>query len=397
MAELNIGVVGAGIGGLAVAALLADDGHRVTLFDQFDTPRALGSGLVIQPVGQAVLARIGAAAAAARYGNPIRRMLGHEAGSGRVVLDVQYHAVGGAGYGLAIHRAGLFHALLEAVTLRRIPIQTCARVIAAPAQGSGRTLLCEDGARHGPFALIADASGTKSLLSPLRGRTLPYGAIWGTVAWPKTSALPLDYLSQRYLRASRMAGVLPLGVLPGNPVPQAAIFWSLRQTDMPTWQATPIQSWKAEATAFWPEFAPFLGSIRHHDDMVTARYSHGTLARPYSEALAFIGDAAHRASPQLGQGANMALLDAMALTIALRDRPVAEALPTYAAMRRWHVRVYQGMSWAFTPQYQSDSRFLPWLRDRVMMPLSKLPPVPRVLTRLVCGDLIPPLASQAFP
>jgi hypothetical protein len=55
------------------------------------------------------------------------------------------------------------------------------------------------------------------------------------------------------------------------------------------------------------------------------------------------------------------------------------------------------MSAAFTPQYQSDSRWLPALRDRVLMPVSRLPPVPRVLMRLVAGDLVPPLAGEPFP
>jgi 2-polyprenyl-6-methoxyphenol hydroxylase-like FAD-dependent oxidoreductase len=93
----------------------------------------------------------------------------------------------------------------------------------------------------------------------------------------------------------------------------------------------------------------------------------------------------------------MALLDALALARALAAHPVAEALPAYARMRRCHVRLYQWFSAAFTPQYQSDSRALPVLRDRLLFPLSQLPPVPRVLNRPVCGDLIPPLASQPFP
>ena len=51
------------------------------------------------------------------------------------------------------------------------------------------------------------------------------------------------------------------------------------------------------------------------------------------------------------------------------------------------------MSALFTPQYQSDSRLQPWIRDRILMPVSKIPPVPRILGRLVCGDLVPPYGS----
>jgi 2-polyprenyl-6-methoxyphenol hydroxylase-like FAD-dependent oxidoreductase len=90
----------------------------------------------------------------------------------------------------------------------------------------------------------------------------------------------------------------------------------------------------------------------------------------------------------------MALLDALALAeaIATGEGPG----PHYARARRWHVRLYQAMSAAFTPQYQSDSRWLPILRDRVLMPVSRMPPVPRILTQLVAGDLIPPLAGSAL-
>lgn len=84
----------------------------------------------------------------------------------------------------------------------------------------------------------------------------------------------------------------------------------------------------------------------------------------------------------------MALLDAKALAVALRIAPVDQALPLYAKARRWHVWVYQMTSAAFTPQYQSDGRFLPILRDYALFPLSRIPPVPRFLTGLVRGDAL---------
>lgn len=90
----------------------------------------------------------------------------------------------------------------------------------------------------------------------------------------------------------------------------------------------------------------------------------------------------------------MALLDALALHLALDQ---AEPLPAYATMRRWHVRAYQGMSAAFTPMYQSGSRALPPLRDHLLAPLSRLPGVRGLLTALVSGDMLPPLAGQRFP
>ena len=99
-----------------------------------------------------------------------------------------------------------------------------------------------------------------------------------------------------------------------------------------------------------------------------------------------IGDAWHSASPQLGQDANMALLDAYALASALRQEgDVPSALASAAAMRRGHVHLYQALTALFTPVYQSDSRLLPLIRDRLVGPLSKLRPATRIQAAMVSG------------
>lgn len=383
---MDIAIAGAGIGGLAAAALLAADGHHVTVFDQFEKPLPVGSGLVIQPVGQDVLAKIGALDDALLNGSRITRMLGHEADSGRRVLDVLYDRKSAQHFGLTIHRAALFTAIHLAALRAGATIVPNARVKACAAG----LLTLEDDRQEGPFDLIVDASGTGSPLSPLKARKLPYGAIWGTVDWPEATTLPTDMLSQVYRRADRMIGVMPIGTA-GSGTNKAAIFWSLPRDGFEAWQAAGLTAWKDEARSLWPDVAPFLDQVTDASQMTMARYSHGTLRCPYGERLAIIGDAAHRASPQLGQGANMALLDALALREALRRHKGHAALKHYAKSRRWHVRTYQAMSWIFTPQYQSDSRILPILRDRIIFPLSMIPPVPRLLTRLVRGNMLPPI------
>lgn len=379
---LTIAIAGAGIGGLAAASLLADQGHHVTLFDQFDTPRSVGSGLVIQPVGRRVLDAVGAGGTARALGHKIQRMLGRETQSGRRVLDVSY----GSSYGLAIHRAALFHTLMEAVQARTVTLVPAHKVTGR----EGSYLTFEAGVRKGPFDLIVDASGANSALSPIKTRPLPYGAIWTTVDWPDTS-LPTTELSQRYRRANRMIGVMPIGTLPGETSQKATLFWSLPRDGYADWQNGGLAQWRSEALALWPDLAAFMDQITAPEQMVMARYTHGTLRRPFGDGIAHIGDAAHRASPQLGQGANMALLDAWALAQAIRYFPLDTALPAYARARRAHVFAYQSMSAAFTPQYQSDSRILPFVRDRILFPLSVLPPAKQLLTALVKGSLLPPL------
>jgi 2-polyprenyl-6-methoxyphenol hydroxylase-like FAD-dependent oxidoreductase len=383
----KIAITGAGIGGLAAAALLARDGHDISLFERFPAPKPVGSGLVIQPVGLAVLDALGAGDEARGLGAPLTRMLGHS--GRRIALDVSYRP---GQPGLAMHRAALFHCLWQAATRAGV-VPITGHTATGTRENADAIHLTTDQGENGPFDLIIDASGAASKLSPLTARPLPFGAVWTHVPWPATD-LPPTELRQRYHRASRMAGILPIGCLPGDSTPRAAVFWSLSSTELGCWPDTPLDLWKGEVSSFWPAMSPFLDQIADKAQLTPARYSHGTLRRPYSSRLIHIGDAAHRASPQLGQGANMALLDAQALALALRQ-PLDEALPAYHRARRWHLGLYQALSAAFTPQYQSHSRALPFLRDHLLSPLSRLWPLPRILSALVSGDLIPPIAGHA--
>ncbi|MGB7243330.1 MAG: NAD(P)/FAD-dependent oxidoreductase [Sulfitobacter sp.] len=388
---MEIAICGCGIGGISAAIFASRIGFQVTLFDQFDVPKAVGSGLVIQPVGLRVLEQLGAVDAVLAKGAKGFHMIGHEAKSGRRVLDVSYGPSGGSNFGLGIHRASLFASLLDVARAEGIEITGQHRVAATWASEHGRFVSFETGETRGPFDLVIDATGAGSPLSHLISRPLPYGAIWGTVDWPETSNLRYDCLQQRYRRASNMIGVLPIGSLPGESSRKAALFWSIPAHEIETWQNTPIEHWRTDATALWPELAPFTQQIIDHSQMTPAVYTHGSLHRPFANRIVHIGDAAHRASPQLGQGANMALLDACALVKCLEALPLAQALPKYAKARRLHTSVYQAMSWAFTPMYQSNSRALPLLRDYLLGPLSKVPPVPAILSSLVKGTMINPM------
>lgn len=375
---------------MAAALFLSRAGHTVTLIDQFDLPKPVGSGLVIQPVGLDVLSQLGLADKIINYGNPIFKMSGHEAKSGRTVLNVDYGREGGATYGLGIHRASLFDVLYQAVCNEKIHLEQGQDIISHETSNSGNTLKALTSKTFGPYDLIIDASGASSKLSPIKSRALPFGALWGTVDWPENTTLPQGYLSQCYRRANHMLGVLPIGTLPNDSHQKAAIFWSEPVNTLPDWPDKDLNAWKQRTIDLWPEFAPFVSQITQHSDMTPATYRHGTLRTPYGNNIAFIGDSAHQASPQLGQGANMALLDACVLADALTELPIDQALEDYARRRILHVGLYQTFSAVFTPFYQSESQILPLLRDNIMNPLSYIWPVKPLLTRLVCGTLIRP-------
>jgi len=91
----------------------------------------------------------------------------------------------------------------------------------------------------------------------------------------------------------------------------------------------------------------------------------------HTQRQVFVGDAAHAMSPQLGQGTNLALMDARALCGALsQEVPLPVALERYSRTRRAHIDFYQFASRWLTPLFQSD--------------LQALAPARNVLMRLAC-------------
>lgn len=109
----TIGIAGCGIAGLSAGILLRQQGFDVTIFDRFETPSPVGSGLVIQPVGQSVLNHCGVLRQTLKAGHEIRKMVGHDLGFERPILDVDYDPKEGQRFGLAIHRSTLFQSLFD--------------------------------------------------------------------------------------------------------------------------------------------------------------------------------------------------------------------------------------------------------------------------------------------
>ncbi|MCE7026635.1 FAD-dependent oxidoreductase [Jiella avicenniae] len=394
MKPLEIAVAGAGPAGLAAALLLGRQGHRVTLFERFAEPQPIGSGLMLQPTGLSVMAALGLLETAIARGRIIRRLEGRDAKSLRRVLDIAYGDGGAGRFGLAIHRHALFDILFDAARAEGLSVETdfdCDRTESA---GPAIRLVSSRGVRSARFDLVVDASGARSRLrAAIAGasepRPLPYGAIWTSVAFAGETAG--DTLVQRYRRASTMIGVLPLGRPSGDGEEKAALFFSLKPGDNEALRAAGYPAFCERIAGSFPEAASLFARAKGFEAFTFARYGHHTVATPVGERLVLIGDAAHSASPQLGQGANMALLDAAALAAALEvAADPATAITDYAARRRPHLRVFQALSALFTPVYQSDSRVLPFLRDSLVPVLAGIPPLPTLLGQIVCGTLVDP-------
>ncbi|MEZ5957054.1 MAG: NAD(P)/FAD-dependent oxidoreductase [Hyphomonadaceae bacterium] len=388
MKRLDIAIAGCGVAGLACATLLRRLGANVVIFDKLETPRPLGSGIILQPVGLRVLDDIGAGEAIRELGMPITRLFGRAQPRGNIVLDVRYAARGArTPGGLGVHRGALFQVLHDAALAADAELESGRDVAGI----RGKRLVFANGV-SAAFDLIVDALGMRSPLAGGPPQPLPFGALWASLEW----CAPFDpaTLEQRYRQANKMVGVMPIGRLKGETRKQAAFFWSLKHADRAAWHVTPIEAWKDEVRALWPETEPLLAQIAHHDDLVFATYAHRTLPDPVSRDCVHVGDSWHCASPQLGQGANMALLDALALARALETQSNLDAaIGEYARLRMLHIKLYQLASWMFTPAYQSDNTAFAFLRDWIMSPLSRAPLAPALLAGLVAGEIGAPLKT----
>ena len=369
---MRIGVVGCGVAGQAAAIFLSEAGHDVTIFERFAEPRPLGAGLLLQPTGLAVLAALGLAELALALG---AKVVGLEAKThrGRSVLDLSYTDLHPAAHGLGIRRSALFDLLHG--RLKRSPARLVAGMEIADADGTH--LVDKAGTRQGPFELIVVADGAHSILRArcmpqAYARIYPWGCIWTTV--PDRDGIgAAGLLRQRVRGTTEMIGLLP--VAPGR----LTIYWSLPLATLAPDKPLDLVAMRRDARELWPEAA---ATIAHADDFSRATYRNVALPRWNEGQVLFIGDAAHGTSPQLGQGANLALLDAWTLADTLA---AGGDLADFAYRRSASVRFYRQASHLLTPLFQSNLAPLGWLRDAFAGWACRLPAFRTVATTTLAG------------
>ncbi len=165
-----------------------------------------------------------------------------------------------------------------------------------------------------------------------------------------------------------------------------SFFWSLPVADFGGWESNGLDAWKDEVATLWPESRLLLERIGSAAQLARARYRDAVLSRWHHGHAVLVGDAAHAMSPQLGQGVNMALMDAMALSGALRTHgAVTDALAAYQRDRRSHVAIYQSWSRWLTPMFQSRLDAVAKLRDIALRPAGRLPFAGTHMLRVLSG------------
>ena len=385
----NIAIIGSGTSGLAAALYLAKDGHAVTLFERFAEPRPLGAGIMLQPTGLACLACLDLDKKILSYGARINNLYGRDA-NGRVVFDIRYGDLRPHFFGLGIHRGALFSVLHNAVLQNAIKVVTSCEIVKTELGNEKRNVVDKNGNRYDGFDLVVDASGARSQLRAQHGylkysKAYCYGAMWGVCTDPG-QVFGKDFLQQRYDTSKVMIGALAIGKRPSDNTETLAFFWSLLASTYDSWKQTGLETWKKRVSGYWPELSPFLDQFTSVDDLTFAQYSDTIMKKWNGDRIVFIGDAAHSTSPQLGQGANLGLIDALTLAACLKEKQqLNEALACYDKNRRQHTGFYQIASRWLTPFFQSDLTAASWLRDRTFGFMCKLPYIKGEMLKTLAG------------
>jgi salicylate hydroxylase/6-hydroxynicotinate 3-monooxygenase len=331
----DIAVIGAGIGGLALAGLLSRQGARVTVYEQAPAFARLGAGIQMSPNAIHVLRALGL--------EPLLRRLAFEPptwshrvwDSGEHLSDLTFGAEAEARYGapyLLLHRGDLHAAILSGVP--RECIRFSKKLTDLERSGPGVRLRFADGS-----SVVADgvvgADGVHSrvreiLLGP--ERPLFTGRVAHRTVFP--AALLGDFSVEtctKWWGPDRHIVIYPVN-------PRRDEIYFVTSVPDPEWD---LESWSAEGemadvqqalAGFHPDVQRILTACpRVHK---WALFERDPLPRWRQGPVVLLGDACHPMTPYMAQGAANALEDAAVLSrcLAVAEEPAA-AFARYEATR----------------------------------------------------------------
>ncbi len=378
---LHFAIIGAGTAGLAAAILLARQNIQVSIFEKAKKLEPVGAGLLLQPSGLAVFEHLGVLENALRLGAHVTGLEGKLA-DGSLLVNSHYAQADANYYGLGIHRATLCHVLEKGLEPYQNMVSWFMNHDVEQINEQNHEIRIIGKSEQIPFETRVDAviiaNGARSHLRPESwvkiNKPYPWGAAWKIV--PECLDINPQILHQFYDRAQIMMGIMPTGAIPDAPEKRlSSVFWSLPTEKLnqflPNQHAK--QQWINEVSDRWEIEAKWLenvlGQSEHAEPWLSAQYRDVVMSKFGENRIGVIGDAAHALSPQLGQGANMALLDAWALGQAIEHAKQNENIDFQKLWQKYHeiryssTQFYQFLSRLLTPLYQSHHAWAGPLRD----------------------------------
>lgn len=329
----GIAVIGAGIGGLTLAAALARLGIGCRVFERAEQPAEAGAGVQLAPNAVRLLRRLGLSDSLRQHGvRPLSRdLLRWDDGRtlARTELGEECEKRFGAPY-VTVHRADLHRALRD---LAGAVVRTGHRLTGLTEGPGAVELRFADGSEH-RAELVVGADGIRSVVREHLAADAPV------------------FSGRRIYR-----GLVPVERVPELAEPRVRVWlgpgrhcvcYPVSGGRLISFAATtggtarPGESWTAigdqdEVAGAYRDWHPAVTRLLGAGGGIGcwALHDREPLARWSSDALTLLGDAAHPMLPFAAQGANQAIEDAFALaaTLAMSRGDVPEALRRYQEQR----------------------------------------------------------------
>lgn len=373
--DTDIVIVGAGMVGATLAALLHAQGRDVLLLDRDGIPADDGDPARVSALGRAAARILDHAGAWDEVdGVPYRTM---DLYDGAATMQFDAATAGVPELGWICANATIQRAALAAARLR-------------PVTGAGLDELARDGdtwriragGKRLRCNLLVGADGARSQVRTLVGIDAPARGYEqrAVVATVHCHAAPPATAFQRFLPGG------PVALLPWREGAHSLV-WSLPDAEADRVLGLDDSGFVDaldRASGHWG------GGIRATGPRQAFPLSRLHATEYVREGLALVGDAAHVVHPLAGQGANLGLLDAAALAecIGAGDRGATWLqLRRYARWRRGHNTLVQEALEVFHHGFRSEDAVIGTLRGAGMRVLGALPPLRRLLAQLATGEL----------